>query len=136
MKPTKTDDDALVDLLDVILEKGVVLQADVVISVADIPLVGVQLRAALAGMDTMTDYGLFEEWDARHRSAARSDDEPTAFVGRPGDSRPQQGRPGGEGVTDEADGEREAGPGPDENDGDEKVDGDGDEDGDENEDEA
>ncbi len=65
----------MVDLLDVILEEGVVLQADVVISVADIPLVGLQLRAALAGLDTMTDYGLMTDWDVVHRRMARERDE-------------------------------------------------------------
>jgi hypothetical protein len=62
-----TDDDAVVDLVDVLLEEGAVLDADVVVSVADIPLVGIKLRAALAGMTTMRDYGLFEEWDERLR---------------------------------------------------------------------
>jgi hypothetical protein len=75
MKPSRSDEDAVVDLLDVILEEGVVLQADVIISVADIPLVGLQLRAALAGLDTMTDYGLLTDWDAAHRELARERDE-------------------------------------------------------------
>ncbi|ELZ02389.1 gas vesicle protein GvpM [Natrialba asiatica] len=72
MKPQK-DDEALVDLLDVILRDGVILRADVIISVAEIPLVGLKLTAALAGMETMTEYGLFEEWDARHRLRATED---------------------------------------------------------------
>ncbi len=63
------------DLLDVILEEGVLLQADVVISVADIPLVGLQLRAALAGLETMTDYGLMTDWDAAQRRLAREREE-------------------------------------------------------------
>lgn len=67
MRPTKSDDDALVDLVDVILRKGAVIEADVVIAVADIPLVGLKLRAALAGMTTMTEYGIFEEWDEAQR---------------------------------------------------------------------
>ncbi|MDJ1431718.1 gas vesicle protein [Halostagnicola sp. A-GB9-2] len=66
MMPRK-DDEALVDLLDVILRDGVILRADVIISVAEIPLVGLKLTAALAGMDTMTEYGLFEEWDVERR---------------------------------------------------------------------
>ncbi|EFW90283.1 gas-vesicle operon protein gvpM1 [Haladaptatus paucihalophilus DX253] len=74
MKPTK-DDHAVVDLLDVILRDGVILQADVIITVADIPLVGLSLRAALAGMSTMTDYGYFEEWDAAQRQLARAPNE-------------------------------------------------------------
>ncbi|EMA51017.1 MULTISPECIES: gas vesicle protein GvpM [Halococcus] len=70
MKPSKPENGAVVDLVDAILRDGVVLQADVIISVADIPLVGLKLRAALAGMDTMTEYGIFEEWDAAHRRRA------------------------------------------------------------------
>ena len=58
MEPRRDTDDAIVDLLDCILRDGVILQADVIISVAEVPLVGLQLRAALAGMDTMTRYGL------------------------------------------------------------------------------
>lgn len=69
MKPTKGDDE-LVDVLDVLLREGVVVRADVIISVAEIPLIGVKLTAALAGMETMTDYGLFEEWDTERRAAA------------------------------------------------------------------
>ncbi|WP_458188358.1 gas vesicle protein GvpM [Haladaptatus sp. NG-WS-4] len=74
MKPTK-DDHAVVDLLDVLLRDGAVIQADVVITVADVPLVGLSLRAAIAGMSTMTDYGYFEEWDAVQRKRARAPDD-------------------------------------------------------------
>lgn len=69
MKPSK-DEDALVDLLDVVLRDGAILRADVIVTVADVPLVGIKLSAAIAGMETMTEYGLFEEWDARRRAAA------------------------------------------------------------------
>ena len=69
MEPRR-DDDGVVDLLDVILRDGVILQADVIISVAEVPLVGLQLRAALAGMDTMTEYGLLTGWDEETRTRA------------------------------------------------------------------
>ncbi|MFC6767858.1 gas vesicle protein GvpM [Natrinema soli] len=71
MRPRKNDD-ALVDVLDVLLRDGAILRADVIVSVADIPLVGIKLTAAIAGMETMTEYGLFEEWDASRRTAAVS----------------------------------------------------------------
>ncbi|WP_218780597.1 gas vesicle protein GvpM [Halorarum halophilum] len=71
MRPTK-DEGAVVDLVDVLLEKGVILQADVVISVAEVPLIGVNLQAAIAGMATMTEHGFFEEWDDEIRD--RDDD--------------------------------------------------------------
>lgn len=73
MQPTKRDDDAVVDLLDVILRDGAVLEADAIITVADIPLVGLKLRVALAGMTTMTKYGIFEEWDWRYRYRAQTE---------------------------------------------------------------
>ncbi|SFR45814.1 gas vesicle protein GvpM [Halogeometricum limi] len=63
-----SDDDAVVDLVDVLLREGAVLDADVVVTVADVPLVGIKLRAAIAGMTTMTEYGLFAEWDERMRA--------------------------------------------------------------------
>lgn len=66
-----SDDDAVVDLVDVLLRDGAVLDADVVVSVADIPLIGIKLRAAIAGMTTMTEYGLFEDWDERIREEQR-----------------------------------------------------------------
>lgn len=70
MKPSRTDEDAFVDLLDVLLRDGVVVEADVIVSVAEIPLIGVKLRAAVAGMKTMTDYGMFESFDRDHRARA------------------------------------------------------------------
>lgn len=72
MKPTRNDD-AVVDLLDVILRDGVVVEADVIISVADIPLVGISLRAAIAGMTTMQEYGIFEA----HESDVKATQTPT-----------------------------------------------------------
>lgn len=60
MKPARNQD-AVVDLLDVVLRDGVVVEADVIISVADVALVGISLRAAVAGMTTMVEYGVFEE---------------------------------------------------------------------------
>lgn len=53
--------------MDRILVKGVVLYADVVISVADIPLIGINLRAAIAGITTMLDYGMLQDWDEEIR---------------------------------------------------------------------
>ena len=69
MEPEKTDD-ALVDVLDVLLRDGAVVRADVIVSVADIPLVGIKLTAIVAGMETMTEYGLFEQWDQKRRKSA------------------------------------------------------------------
>jgi len=67
MEPTRNTHATLVDLLDRILDKGLVINADVIISVAGIPLIGVNLRAALAGMETMLKYGVMQAWDEKSR---------------------------------------------------------------------
>lgn len=72
MKPTNDPDDAVVDLLDVVMREGVVVQADIVITVADVPLLGLQLRAALAGMTTMTEYGMLTGFDEAVRVPSES----------------------------------------------------------------
>jgi hypothetical protein len=72
MEPQKSDD-AVVELVDVLLEDGAVLAADALITVADVPLVGVRLRLMLAGMTEMADSGVFEEWDRERRRAAMTD---------------------------------------------------------------
>lgn len=71
MEPTRDDHVTLVDLLDRVLDKGLVIQADIIISVAGIPLIGVNLRAALAGMETMLKYGVMQAWDERTRAWER-----------------------------------------------------------------
>ena len=68
MEPTRNSRATLVDLLDRVLDKGLVINADLIISLAGVPLIGVNLRAALAGMETMLEYGLMKEWDARIRT--------------------------------------------------------------------
>ncbi len=65
MEPEREND--LVDLLDRFLNKGLILNADVIISVAGVPLIGINLKAALAGIETMLDYGMMEAWDKNTR---------------------------------------------------------------------
>ena len=71
MNPTRDAHATLVDLLDRILDKGLVINADIIISVAGIPLIGVNLRAALAGMETMLKYGVMQAWDEKSRAWER-----------------------------------------------------------------
>ena len=68
MEPQRNTNATLVDLLDRVLDKGLVIHADVIVSVAGIPLIGVNLRAALAGMETMLKYGIMQAWDERTRA--------------------------------------------------------------------
>ncbi|VVB69784.1 Gas vesicle structural protein [uncultured archaeon] len=65
MQPER--DGSLVDILDRLLNRGAVLNADLIISVAGIPLIGLNLRAALASMETMLEYGVMEDWDKSTR---------------------------------------------------------------------
>lgn len=65
MMPEREND--FVDLLDRLLNKGLILNADVIISVAGVPLIGISLKAALASIETMLDYGMMEAWDKSTR---------------------------------------------------------------------
>lgn len=71
MEPQRNSRATLVDLLDRILDKGLVIHADLVVSVAGIPLIGVNLRAALAGIETMRKYGMMQTVDERTRARER-----------------------------------------------------------------
>ena len=71
MEPVRDSQSALVDLLDRILDKGLVIYADVIVSVAGVPLIGVNLRAAIAGMETMLKYGVMVDWDEKCRAWER-----------------------------------------------------------------
>lgn len=70
VKSTMQAEFTLSDVLHRVLDKGLIINADVVISIAGIPLVGVSLRAAVAGMETMLAYGMMQHWDREIRSIA------------------------------------------------------------------
>jgi hypothetical protein len=69
MKPTKV---TLIDLLDRIFDKGLVINADVLITFAEIPLIALNLRAALASVETMLDYGMMRDWAEATRALERA----------------------------------------------------------------
>lgn len=73
MEPTRDVNATLVDLLDRVLDKGLIINADIIVSVAGIPLIGVNLKAALAGMETMLKYGMMRDWDEAYRAMARKE---------------------------------------------------------------
>jgi ribosomal protein L37AE/L43A len=50
--------DTLVDVIDRILDKGLVINADILVSVAGVELLGIKIRAALASFETAAKYGL------------------------------------------------------------------------------
>jgi len=74
MEPTRDTQATLVDLLDRVLDKGLVLNADLIIHVAGIPLLGVNLKACLAGMETMLKYGIWRDWDEAQRAVATEEE--------------------------------------------------------------
>jgi hypothetical protein len=56
-KPTRDQGD-LAEMLETLLDKGVVINADIAVSVGDTELLGVKLRAAVASFETAAEYGL------------------------------------------------------------------------------
>lgn len=48
----------LADVIDRVLDKGLVINADVTVSVAGVELLGVKIRVALASFETAAKYGL------------------------------------------------------------------------------
>ncbi|WP_425953451.1 gas vesicle protein [Xylanimonas sp. McL0601] len=71
LQPTRSTRATLPDLLEVLLNKGVYLDLDLIVTVADIPLIGVNLRATIAGIETMLEYGMMRRWDAQTREWVR-----------------------------------------------------------------
>jgi len=49
---------SLADVIDRILDKGLVINADVMVSVVGVELLGIKIRAALASFETAARYGL------------------------------------------------------------------------------
>ncbi|MDD3268175.1 MAG: gas vesicle protein [Syntrophomonadaceae bacterium] len=70
MEPTRDTKATLVDLLDRLLDKGLILNADLIIHIAGIPLIGINLKACLAGIDTMLLYGIWSDWEEAQRIIA------------------------------------------------------------------
>ncbi len=56
-KPTRTQGD-LAQMLETLLDKGVVINADIAITIGDTELLSVKLRAAIASFETAAEYGL------------------------------------------------------------------------------
>ena len=58
LEPAKERGTSLVDAIDVILDKGLVINADITVSVAGVELLGIKVRAALASFATAAKYGM------------------------------------------------------------------------------
>jgi Zn finger protein HypA/HybF involved in hydrogenase expression len=58
LQATKDEVTTLVDVIDRVLDKGLVINADICVSVAGVELLGIKIRAALASFETAAKYGL------------------------------------------------------------------------------
>ena len=60
LKPTRERGagGSLADVIEVILDKGLVINADITVSVAGVELLGIKIRAALTSFATAARYGL------------------------------------------------------------------------------
>jgi len=59
LQPKKQrDGDSLGALIDRLLDRGLVINADILVSVAGVELLGIKIRAALASFETAARYGL------------------------------------------------------------------------------
>jgi gas vesicle structural protein len=58
LEPARNHGDALADVIDAVLDKGLVINADIMVSLAGVELLGIKIRAALASFETAARYGL------------------------------------------------------------------------------
>ena len=60
MQPVKNKNrgSSLADVVEIVLDKGLVINADILVSVAGVELLGIKIRAALASFETAAKYGL------------------------------------------------------------------------------
>ena len=69
LEPVRDARITLVDLLDRVLDKGLLINADLIISVANVPLIAIKLNAAIASVETMLKYGVMTDWFQARNSA-------------------------------------------------------------------
>lgn len=58
MEPQRDVDGSLGHVIETLLDKGLVVNADIMVSVAGVELLGIRIRAALASFETAARYGL------------------------------------------------------------------------------
>ena len=58
LEPRRDGEGSLAHVVETLLDKGLVLNADIMVSVAGVELLGIRLRAALASFETASRYGL------------------------------------------------------------------------------
>lgn len=50
--------DSLADVVEMLLDKGIVVNADIIVTIGETELLGIHLRAAIASFETAAAYGL------------------------------------------------------------------------------
>jgi ssDNA-binding Zn-finger/Zn-ribbon topoisomerase 1 len=58
LQATRDECNTLADVIDRVLDKGLVINADICVSIAGVELLGIKIRAALASFETAARYGL------------------------------------------------------------------------------
>jgi gas vesicle structural protein len=58
MEPQRSREGTLLQVVETLLDKGLVLNADIMVSVAGVELLGIRIRAALASFETAAKFGL------------------------------------------------------------------------------
>ena len=58
LQATRDGGTTLADVIDRVLDKGLVINADICVSIAGVELLGIKIRAALASFETAAKYGL------------------------------------------------------------------------------
>jgi gas vesicle structural protein len=58
LQATRGESSGLADVIDRVLDKGLVINADICVSIAGVELLGIKIRAALASFETAAKYGL------------------------------------------------------------------------------
>ncbi|WP_082146683.1 gas vesicle protein GvpJ [Halostagnicola sp. A56] len=82
-QPSRQQTD-LAEVVELLLDKGIVINADIAVSIGDTQLLGIQLRAAIASFETAAKYGLeFPEGTDMRRVAEAVDDPELADTDRP-----------------------------------------------------
>ena len=70
LEANRNSSGTLVDVIDRILDKGLVINADITVSLAGVELLGIKIRAALASFETAARYGLEFPSGTNHETAA------------------------------------------------------------------
>jgi hypothetical protein len=58
LQPTRYEGGNLADVISLVLDRGLVINADIAVSLAGTELLGIKVRAALASFETAARYGL------------------------------------------------------------------------------